>query len=676
MFLPLILLHHLSDILSIEEPSPALEKFRDQVRKIKTRENDAPLLKTLVLGLPSKKHPISTAAALAINIICTLLTLDFVFRALVFFPSNDLAFSRVGYVSPTTANVLVREPDLTQLPLMISYQEFDTAKTDHWVKEGTIYMLDDSTDFTYPVTLTNLKPATKYRYAFSNNKTGTFITAPKPGTQLSNRLTFLTSSCIKPNFPYNVFSHPLRIPGIEQMSRIVSQLPSLFRPSFMLFLGDFIYIDVPLRFGFSAAHYRSEYRRVYSSPSWYENNDGAPAIDTPWIHTLDDHEIANDWSKGNTTPPYPAAADPYSIYHVSVNPPIPDEPYATPENTTYFSFVHGPASFFVLDTRTYRSEPLKPNSTMLGSAQRQSLISFLRRPENPEVKWKIIASSVPFTKNWRVGTPDTWGGFLNERSILLEEMWHTERDQGIRVVLLSGDRHEFGATRFPDPSQEANSTSASHYHPLLGHHISEQTNGGGRGIHEFSVGPLNMFYLPIRSYRQTDDQDIMIKYAPDGNVKFGMIDIDLYDYLDHDPNPDNPDDDTVVAVEANLPYGTSPAAVSALTYSLYVDVKLVWKYRLTVPVAPPSLVDSPKAKGKGKVAPSSPTRASSRGLNYRHSPGRVLFDIDEGKGTSFSNSLKEGVGRFEEGVRFVIDEFRDRLVLPVLEQARKRERVD
>lgn len=36
----------------------------------------------------------------------------------------------------------------------------------------------------------------------------------------------------------------------------------------MLFLGDFIYIDVPKRFGVTVEDYRREYRQVYSSPDW------------------------------------------------------------------------------------------------------------------------------------------------------------------------------------------------------------------------------------------------------------------------------------------------------------------------------------------------------------------------------------------------------------------------
>jgi hypothetical protein len=59
----------------------------------------------------------------------------------------------------------------------------------------------------------------------------------------------------------------------------------------------------------------------------------------------------------------------------------------------------------------------------------------------------------------------------------------------------------------------------------------------------------------------------MVKYAPNGNSKFGLIDIA----------------DVVEDV------GSSAAAPvrarsSVLTYSLYVDGEVVWKYRLSVPL--------------------------------------------------------------------------------------------
>ena len=569
----------------------------------------------LITGLPLARSPRFTVLNASVNVVVALLALDFLVRGFIVGPGEKTAFSRVGYLSPTTAHLLVREPDVARLPLTVSYHEEEQQlDVDTWIKVDHAFDASDETDFTVPVTLTDLKPSTWYRYSLSNNMTGSFTTAPLPGSEASKSLSFVTSSCMKPNFPYDPFSHPLRIWGIEQLARTIAKLPpSFLRPSFMLFLGDFIYIDVPERFGSSTAHYRSEYRRIYSSPSWSEPAD-SPAINLPWLHMLDDHEIENDWSQGNVTPPFPAAIDPYVHYQVSVNPPIPDVPFAKPEETTYFSFIHGPASFFMLDTRSYRSEPAHPNSTILGPAQLQSLLAYLARPEPADVRWKIISSSVPFTKNWRVGTMDTWGGFLYERETVFQALWLAERELGIRVVLLSGDRHEFGATRFPDPSLNLPADEFQPYTP-------------GVGVHEFSVGPLSMFYLLVHTYRQTDNQDVAVKYAPDGNSKFGLIDITTKD------------------VEVDQVFIPS----SVLTYSLYVEGSLVWQYGLSVPL---SASDQPSS----------------------FSPGRVLFD-EVCKTEGLYSYVKTFVSRSEEVVSFLWQKA-SQLFFQSLGKMRSFERVD
>lgn len=178
------------------------------------------------------------------------------------------------------------------------------------------------------------------------------------------------------------------------MAHLAKWLPEL-RPYFMLFLGDFIYVDVPRQLGQDAEHYRREYRQVYSSPSW-------PAVSNnlPWIHVIDDHEIKNDWS-GNTTGVYEAAYDAFTNYHVKANPP------AHRKGHTYFSFTQGPAEFFLMDTRRYRSPETKdPNDeakTMLGEQQLSDLLAWIRKPPHRGVHWKIIVTGVPFTKNWQFG---------------------------------------------------------------------------------------------------------------------------------------------------------------------------------------------------------------------------------------------------------------------------------
>ena len=212
---------------------------------------------------------------------------------------------------------------------------------------------------------------------------------------------------------------------------------------------------------------------------------------------MDDHDIANDWD-ANTTDPYPIARDTWDLYHAAVNPP-PARPSAS-----YFTFTHGPASFFLLDTRRYRTS----ETALPPAAQLASLFSFLRQRDAPGVKWKIVVSSVPFTRNWRFNYLDTWAGYLYERNRILAAMWDVgARGDGVGVVVLSGDRHEFAATAFPPPKESKWPISAT--------------------VHEFSTSPLNMFYLPTRTYREVEGEDeVCIKYVPNGNRKFGAVEIE------------------------------------------------------------------------------------------------------------------------------------------------------
>ncbi|KAJ9617059.1 hypothetical protein H2200_000780 [Cladophialophora chaetospira] len=589
--------HVAGEKVKVDQEEPATEeKVTVDHEEPVLYEDEKSLLKTVFLGIPNWREAAWSYSTIAVNILLALFTLDLVFRGPLLHPAKDLSFTRLGYVDSTSAKVLIREPDSKQFPIYVYLSPADNM---NWKTTDTLYYLDPDTDYTHALTFEGLQPARKYIYSLSNDKSGTFTTAPSPYSEAANSLTFLTTSCIKANFPYRVNAHSLAIHGFKHLSKVVRSLPS--PASFMLFLGDFIYVDVPIRLSSSLAHYRAEYRRVYASPSW-----SLPGLDTlPWIHTLDDHEIANDWSAGNDTEPFPAASDPFIHYHVSANPPVPPGAPSGPDtNTTYFQFSNGPASFFMLDTRRYRTDP-EPKSTssrtsdnpahavtsdasspipspekhsMLGAQQLSSLLKYLSSPEPPHIHWKFIASSVPFTKNWRFGTSDTWGGFLRERAVILQAMHDAERELGIRVVVLSGDRHEFAAIRYPPPiiSTEPVGHDAGESSFTSGADITERPieydQTAAAGPHEFSCGPLSMFYLPFRTFKQIDNEDVAIKYIPDGNSKVGVVEIRNL---------------------AGEPWAQGQR--SLLKYSLYVDGEVKWEYTLT---SPSPLTLGTKTKGQ------------------------------------------------------------------------------
>lgn len=477
------------------------ELVNEDRRRVR-RGPDPNIARSLLYGLPTTSP--WNATTVILHVILALFTVDMVYRAQLYHKSLDLSFARVGYVSDTTASILVREPNSSQLPIYLSYRSVpdneEAPVVDAWKSAGQFYWLSNDTDFTGSLTISNLLPTSRYQYSVSNNHTGFFITAPRAGeiANTTGKFTFLASSCIKANFPYSPLSHPLSVPGFQHVAKWI---PSL-RASFMLFLGDFIYIDVPRRFGSDVESYRQQYRQVYASGDF-------PAVSNslPWIHVIDDHDIANDWDQG-LADPYQAAIESWNLYHKSVNPP------SAGNSTSYATFTQGPASFFLLDTRRYRSPtdslaPAAPEKTMLGSTQLSSLLSFLSHRDSTGVKWKFIVSSVPFTRNWRINAADTWAGYLHERNLILEAMWDVSA-RGVGVVIISGDRHEFGATAFPPPKDGKWPLSAT--------------------VHEFSCSPLNQFYLPTRSYWEADSDDkvdeVCIKYIPDGNSKFGAVELE------------------------------------------------------------------------------------------------------------------------------------------------------
>jgi alkaline phosphatase D len=503
-------------------------------------------MQILLRGSPSSKRPLASALTFLVNSVLVLMTADALFRARIFHQADDLSFVRLGYVSPSEANFLVREPDQANMPLTLEVHILNPQgpyDAPQWQHAGAVTATANETDFTSIITVPLTHPHQRvYQWRTSNNHTGQFLAPPKAGSMPEvngGKFTFLSTSCILPRFPYNPLDHPLAIPGLRHLAR---KLPEL-QAQFMLFLGDFIYVDVPERFGKTKEEYRMQYRQVYASPDWQ-----AVAQNLSWLHVLDDHEISNDWSSKQEGV-YKAAVEPWHIYQANVNPPRATLAAASGHhlaNATWFEFTQGPASFFLMDTRSYRSQNNDPSDaeskSMLGQDQLVDFEAWLARPEPQGVRWKIVASSVPLTKNWPVNTKDTWGGFLAERKRVLQAMWSAGQ-RGYGVVVLSGDRHEFAATKFPPPADSEWPEVAAAY--------------------EFSTSPLNQFASPIPSYKQVDDEDVMLKYIPSGTSKFGSFTIE------------------------NI------AGQSSLQYRLYIDGEETWT---TTIVAPPMPVEEVKIK--------------------------------------------------------------------------------
>lgn len=373
----------------------------------------------LFASLIDDRRPRLSAAALFINFLSLLAAWDFLYRGQILHQSRELSFSRIGHVDETSVRVVVRAPgnsdleDLlfVEMNLLSPGEEDNSSQT---LVSQTLPVTSEESDWMATFIFDGLMPNTTYVYSTNASHSGTFKT-PHPSPK---RWSLASTSCIKPFYPYNPLDHGLRIKGLEHLDRHIAHDPV----DMMLFLGDFIYIDLPIALGWSQQHYTTAYRQTYASRSWTER-----LRSIPWLHVYDDHEIINDWA-GNETGLYRPAMVPFQSYQGLANPP---SQYG--EGKTHFVFRRGDISFFVLDTRRYRSGHHVsdgPEKTMLGADQLRDLEVWLAQ----EKSYKVVVSSVPFTRNWRgPDAADSWSGYMWERDYILAKMKNTEG-----VIILSG----------------------------------------------------------------------------------------------------------------------------------------------------------------------------------------------------------------------------------------------
>lgn len=268
------------------------------------------------------------------------------------------------------------------------------------------------TDFTAVVNLNGLSENTEYVYKVYIN--GNEVTS-------LNNLKFST---------YPIHSRVVSIgfgggAGYTPQNEKIWKSIASHRLNAMLLLGDNVYIDIPEEPG--PFHDYTYYRRQSQS-------DFANMISTTPIYSIwDDHDAATDdvWLG-----PYvdkPTWKMPLlNVFKRNWNNPrygAEDKP------ACWFNFSISDVDFFMLDGRTYRTNPFKEEKTMLGPVQKAWLLNGLK---NSKATFKIIVSPVPWSSEAKPGSNDTWNGFVNER----QEIYQFLSDNDIQgVVLLSADRH-------------------------------------------------------------------------------------------------------------------------------------------------------------------------------------------------------------------------------------------
>jgi len=314
------------------------------------------------------------------------------------------------------------------------------------VREGTALATPEYAHSVH-VDVRGLRPDRWYYYQFRAGSelspVGRTRTAPAPGTA-SGSLVFTMASC--QNFPAGYFA------AYRHMAERDLDL--------VVHLGDYIY-EGPAQGSLGRGHLPAkgcqtleDYRIRYAQYKSDADLQAAHAA-APWLVSLDDHEVQNNWTGTDTDESFlrRRAAALQAYYE---NQPVRlSSPPQGPDMVLYRRLTFGDlASFSVLDTRQYRSdqpcgggikprcaEALDPAQTMTGPEQERWLLEGL---DASTARWNLIAQQTIMAELDFLAGPgeeyqtDNWAGYVAARERILSFL-HQRRPAN--PVVLSGDIH-------------------------------------------------------------------------------------------------------------------------------------------------------------------------------------------------------------------------------------------
>jgi phosphodiesterase/alkaline phosphatase D-like protein len=282
-----------------------------------------------------------------------------------------------------------------------------------------------ASDFTAAVRLDKLAPNTEYEYevelgagkdAFKGPK-GSFHTIGAPGAPGKLRIAVGARLSAEPEQP------------------IFAQLGE-HKPDLLMLLGDQIFSG-NLKANFPA--YADKYQKNWSITQLKTLMQSLPTY-MMW----DDADIKTGYYAGSSENRYEPARLAFELYAQAHNPP------PVRDGDLHFQFQAGEVSFFVMDTRSHRSDPESAESadkTMLGETQKADLARFLKCAPG---KVKVIATSVAFSN--QVPGTGSWRDYESERKQLISFI---EREKVDNLIVLTGDQawsalllHNHKRTRF------------------------------------------------------------------------------------------------------------------------------------------------------------------------------------------------------------------------------------
>ncbi|WP_436775316.1 alkaline phosphatase D family protein [Yinghuangia sp. YIM S09857] len=347
-------------------------------------------------------------------------------------------------------------------PVRVAYEVAHDPRFRAVARRGSVVATPELGHSVHPE-VSGLAPGREYFYRFrvgnEISRVGRTRTAPHPSS-MPRRLRFAFASCQAwQDGYYTAYDHLAN----EDLDLVVH-------------LGDYLYeygvgtnkrgVVTDPRFHTETvdlARYRLQYALYKAEAPLQEAH-----ARHPWIQTIDDHEVDNNWAsdipenrdpkQGNDTTERFLKRRTDAFQAMYENMPLragqlPKGPSVRLHRRLPYGRL---ADFTMLDTRQYRSDQpcgdgggttcgdrFDPNRTMLGGKQRDWLLDGFR---TSRARWQVLGNQAPMIQTDRNPDPavtdvwyDPWDGYVAERNRLLA----AARDRGVRnLVVITGDRHQ------------------------------------------------------------------------------------------------------------------------------------------------------------------------------------------------------------------------------------------
>ena len=314
----------------------------------------------------------------------------------------------LGDITSTTAKLWMRTDKVSKVTLV-----FSSTENQHVVEKSAMV---NGEGLATLLEIDGLHAETVYTYMLSLDgkpvcEPGTLKTAVEKGNPVHLKIGFGGGAGYTPWF--------------ERMWDTLAQQDF----TAFLLLGDNVYIDYPevpevQEYCYYRRQSRPEFRRLTRQ--------------IPIYAIWDDHDFTVNDGEGGPEIEFPSWKR--QVWNLFKNQ-WPNPYYGGEDHPgCWFDFSIGDIDFIMLDCRYYREDPKKVlTPSMLGPFQKAWLKEKL---QESTATFKVIASSVPWAKDTKPGSDDTWDGFPGER----EEIFSFIEEHRIEgVIFLSADRHRSDA---------------------------------------------------------------------------------------------------------------------------------------------------------------------------------------------------------------------------------------